>query len=157
VQVVTFQAAGGTHGIPILAVEEFFRPVPITPVPLADRRVAGLMNLRGKSCTVIDLKACFDRPAPAQLPVVTPKMILLETNDRLTDEAKQLGVKTFAEPVVLMVDRIVDIVAVNVADIQPRPAHVRERFVAGVFRLHSEFLSFLDLQPMLDDILAGAD
>ena len=63
-QVITFAAAGGIHGIPVLAVEEFFRPVPMTPVPLADRCVAGLMNQRGKSATVLNLRACFHMLQP---------------------------------------------------------------------------------------------
>ena len=102
VQIVTFAAAGGVHGIPVLAVEELLRPVPVTPVPRSDPRVAGLMNLRGKSATVLHLRACFARPTGE--PARDPKMILLETADRLTDEARELGVKAFDDPVVLLVD-----------------------------------------------------
>ena len=37
-RIVTFASAESVHGIPVLAVEEFFRLVPITRVPLADPR-----------------------------------------------------------------------------------------------------------------------
>jgi purine-binding chemotaxis protein CheW len=149
-QLVTFESAGGTHGIPILAVEEFFRPVPITPVPRSDPRVAGLMNLRGKSATVIELRKCFNKPNGEPSPL--PKMILLETSDRLTTQARELGVKAFMDPVVLLVDRILDILTIRYQDVQPRPAHVSEKFVSGVFRHDKSYVSLLDLMVLIEDI-----
>jgi purine-binding chemotaxis protein CheW len=149
-QIVTFRAANGIHGIPILTVEEFFRPVPVTPVPLSDPRVAGLMNLRGKSATVVHLNRCFSS-APGE-PSEAPMMILLETADRLTPEAKSLGLRAFSDPVVLLVDRILDIQNITLTDIQPRPAHIQERFVSGVLRDGSDYISLLDLMILIDDI-----
>ena len=150
-QIVTFAAAGGVHGIPVLAVEEFFRPVPLTRVPLADPRVAGLMNQRGKSATVLNLYGCFDKPSGDPAP--HPKMILLETDDRLTQEARELGVRTFPEPVVLLVDRILEIVSIDPKALQPRPAHITERFVAGVLRRGNGYVCLLDLMTLIEDIL----
>lgn len=150
-QIVTFESAGGIHGIPVLAVEEFFRPVPITRVPLADVRVSGLMNQRGKSATVLSLHRCFDVPS-GELPR-HPKMILLETDDHLTTEAREMGVRTFAEPVVLLVDRILDIITIDPKQLQPRPAHITERFVAGVLRHGAGYVCLLDLMTLIEDIL----
>src|SRR5271156_6434894 len=119
-QIVTFFAAGGLHGIPVLAVEEFLRPAPLTRVPLADPRIAGLMNQRGKSATVLNLRGCFHRPDGAAAP--HPKFILLETNDRLTAEARSMGIRSFPDPVVLLVDRICEIITIDRKAWQPRPA-----------------------------------
>jgi chemotaxis signal transduction protein len=149
-QIVTFQAARGVHGIPILTVEEFFRPVPVTPVPLSDRRVAGLMNLRGKSATVVHLNRCF--AAEEEAASAAPMMILLETADRLTPEAQGLGLRAFQDPIVLLVDRIIDIQHVNLAEVQPRPAHIVERFVSGVLREGADYISLLDLMLLIEDI-----
>jgi chemotaxis signal transduction protein len=153
-QIVTFRAAGATLGIPILAVEEFFRPVAVTPVPLSDPRIAGLMNIRGKSCTVIDLRSCLHRPTAP--PSKSPKMILLETNDRLggrlAGQENGHTVRTSDEPVVLLVDRILDIATIPPAQILHRPAHVTERFVAGICRWNGDYVSLLDLQPLFEDI-----
>lgn len=150
-QIVTFAAAGGVHGIPVLAVEEFFRPVPLTRVPLADSRIAGLMNQRGKSATVLDLRQCFHRPTGE--PAVNPKMILLETDEHLTPEARSMGVRSFADPVVLLVDRILDIVSVDRKDWQARPAHITERFVSGVLRRGEDYICLLELPTLIEDIL----
>lgn len=150
-QIVTFTSAGGTHGIPVLGVEEFFRPVPVTPVPRADPRVAGLINLRGKTATVLNLRRCFRHPTGPERP--HPKMILLETAERLTPEALELGVRAFAEPVVLLVDRILDIVSIRPGEVQPRPANVSERFVAGLLRRGQEYVSVLDVTVLIEEIL----
>lgn len=150
-QMVTFASAKGLHAIPVLAVEEFFRPVPITRVPLADRRVAGLMNQRGKSATVLNLHHCFD--VPNEAPPTHPKMILLETEDRLTDDARKMGVRAFSEPVVLLVDQILNIFSIDLKEVQPRPAHITERFVVGVIREGDRYFSILDVVTLIDDIL----
>ena len=132
-QIVTFKAAGGIHALPILAVEELTRPVPVTPVPMADRRIAGLMNLRGRGGTVIDLARCFDR-APAK-------------------EARQLSVRVFREPVALLVGRILEIFPLQPGELRPRPAHVAERFVTGVFRRGDDYVSLIDPMILIEDIL----
>jgi chemotaxis signal transduction protein len=80
-------------------------------------------------------------------------MILLETADRLTDEARELGVKAFDDPVVLLVDRILDIFSVGPKDIHPRPAHMAEPFVAGVVRRSGDYVSLLDLTTLIANIL----
>jgi chemotaxis signal transduction protein len=153
--IVTFASAGGLHGIPVLAVEEFFRPVPVTPVPRSDPRVTGMMHLRGKTATVLNLRRCFRNPTGGE--AAHPKMILLETADRLTDQARELGIKAFTDPVVLLVDRILEIVTISPKDVQPRPAHVTERFVAGVLRRNTTYVSLLDLNILIDDILGRSN
>ncbi|WP_437230980.1 chemotaxis protein CheW [Planctomicrobium sp. SH661] len=149
-QIVTFTSAGGVYGIPVLAVEEFFRPVGMTRVPRSDRRVAGLMNHRGKSATVLNLQQCFHRSkevAPAH-----PKMILLETAGRLTREAISAGVRAPEEPTVLLVDRILDIISIGHADLHERPAHISEKFIAGILRQGSDYVSLIDLVSLVDEI-----
>ena len=82
-----------------------------------------------------------------------PEMILLETADRLTDEARELGVKAFDDPVVLLVDRILDIFAVAPGTCTRRPAHITEPFVAGVIRRGDEYVCLLDLTTLISNIL----
>lgn len=154
-QVVTFRSAGGLHAVPVLAVEELCRPAPVTPVPGSDPRVAGLADLRGKSAAVIDLRRCFRSPGAAEAPPGGGKMILLETADRLTGEAAALGVRAFEEPVALLVDRIEDVVAVAASEVRPRPAHVAERFVAGVVRRGDGYVQLLDVSALIAEILGA--
>lgn len=55
-QFVTMTVAGQLFGLPILDVQDIVVPERITRVPLASAEVAGLINLRGKIVTAIDLR-----------------------------------------------------------------------------------------------------
>ncbi len=128
--VVQFMLTDSLYGVPVLLVEEVFRPVHVAEVPRADRRIAGLLNLRGKSAVVIDLRRCFgypDLPAGAK-----QQMIMIETAEGRTAEATEQGLNGPEEPVVLLVDKVQRIAPLDPGEIHPPPAHVRQTFVVGV-------------------------
>src|SRR5437660_9998378 len=52
---VTFAAAGQLFGLPLDRVQDVFTVTSITRVPLAGPEIAGVLNLRGRIVTVIDL------------------------------------------------------------------------------------------------------
>jgi len=52
---VTFMVAGQLFGLPIEHVQDVFAVASITRVPLASSEIAGILNLRGRIVTVIDL------------------------------------------------------------------------------------------------------
>lgn len=65
---VTFHVAEWLLGVRVERVQEVLADRPITAVPLADREMAGLLNLRGQIVTVLDLRARLGlqaRPAGA--------------------------------------------------------------------------------------------
>ena len=62
-QLCSFRLAGMTFGLPAIEVQEIIRLPAITRVPLADRAVAGLVNLRGQIVTAIDLRARLGLPS----------------------------------------------------------------------------------------------
>jgi len=154
-QVVRFQCAQDVCAIPVLAVKEFCRPLAVTRVPLADPRIIGIANIRGKCATVLDLRSCFAKPVGEA--IAHPRMVLLETNDNLTSEAIKLGIKAPDEPVVLLVDRIIDIITVSTDAIQPRPANISKRFVAGIFRIGTEYIALLDMASLIDQIMQSQE
>ncbi len=47
---------GQSFGIPVMQVRDVLRRQTLTPVPLAPNAVAGLLNLRGRIVTAIDLR-----------------------------------------------------------------------------------------------------
>src|SRR5271167_4957088 len=53
---VTFTVAGQMFGLPIARVQDVFRPARITRVPLAAAEIAGVLNLRGRIVTTIDMR-----------------------------------------------------------------------------------------------------
>src|SRR5512146_1278568 len=62
-QIVGFRVGQETYGMPIGAVQEILRPLPVTPVPGAPAHVEGVINLRGRIISVIDLRKRCGAPA----------------------------------------------------------------------------------------------
>lgn len=59
---VTLVLAGQGFAIPVAQIRDVLRRQATTPVPLAPRAVAGLVNLRGRVVTAIDLRARLGLP-----------------------------------------------------------------------------------------------
>jgi purine-binding chemotaxis protein CheW len=53
---VTFTIGGQLFGLPISRVEDVFKPEAITRVPLSKREIAGVLNLRGRIVTAINMR-----------------------------------------------------------------------------------------------------
>ena len=54
---VTFTTAEQIFGLPIECVQDVFKPSRITRVPLAGPEIAGVLNLRGRIVTAIELRS----------------------------------------------------------------------------------------------------
>jgi chemotaxis signal transduction protein len=150
-QISTFKIDGETFGVPTLLVEELFRPMPVTWVPGADPRIEGMANIRGRTAVVINMRKCLGLPAaPSQ---TFNEMILFETSSGLVEEARELGLRAFEEPVVLRVDESSAIVSVARDDIHPAPAHVSQEFVDGVAELDGLYVTLVSIQRLVQEIL----
>lgn len=60
-QLVTLLVDNQVFGIPILEVQDIVEPKNITHVPRAPEFVSGVLNLRGRIVTVIDLHVCLGK------------------------------------------------------------------------------------------------
>ena len=65
VEYVTATVGGQLFGLPISRVQDVFAPDRLTRVPLAPPEIAGLLNLRGRIVTAIDLRRRLGLDAPA--------------------------------------------------------------------------------------------
>ena len=65
---VTFTVAGQLFGVPVIRVQDILTPDDIAPVPGGPVEVRGLINLRGRIVTVIDMRTHLSLPKgdPAQ-------------------------------------------------------------------------------------------
>src|SRR6218665_3807943 len=59
---VTTMIGGQLFGLPISRVQDVFMPERLTRVPLAPEHVAGVLNLRGRIVTAIDMRARLGLP-----------------------------------------------------------------------------------------------
>lgn len=59
---LTFALAGEEYGLSVLKVREIIKIMDITPVPQVPSHVKGVINLRGKVISVVDLRLKFGFP-----------------------------------------------------------------------------------------------
>jgi purine-binding chemotaxis protein CheW len=60
IEYVTAVIGGQLFGLPIERVQDVFMPERLTRVPLAATEIAGLLNLRGRIVTVVDMRRRLD-------------------------------------------------------------------------------------------------
>jgi chemotaxis signal transduction protein/truncated hemoglobin YjbI len=135
-QFVTMTVDGQTFGIPILTVQDIVEARQITPVPLAPSAIAGVMNLRGRIVTVIDLRKCLGL-------------------DQEFEDSQSMGVTVEYnnDLYTLLVDTIGDVRSLHHRDFEQAPATVAEnvrQLSTGVYRLDQDLLVVLDVDRVLD-------
>jgi purine-binding chemotaxis protein CheW len=59
---VTFTVAGQLFGVPVTRVQDILTPDVVAPVPGGPKEVRGLINLRGRIVTVIDMRTHLSLP-----------------------------------------------------------------------------------------------
>ncbi|MFH1672820.1 MAG: chemotaxis protein CheW [Pseudomonadota bacterium] len=136
-ELVTFHVGEALCGMDILQVKEINKQLEITPVPQAPTYVLGVLNLRGKIATVIDLAR---------------KMGLSATD--LTKECRNIMVSSENEDIGLLVDRIGDALLAERDEIEPPPANiggVQGRFFEGVFKAKNRLIGILKLEEVLSN------
>ncbi|TVR44441.1 MAG: hypothetical protein EA402_07130 [Planctomycetota bacterium] len=169
-----FMVNGYRYGVPVFSVEEIVRPLPITPVPGSDRRLAGIISLRGVSAAVIDLRLCLaDRgeesdhsPSTGTLNYLDIsrimkigredhgcRLMLMEDRFHLCQEAAELNIQAFDEPVALLVDSMDRVHRVRSTVRHPPPANLSHDFITAVYELEDGFLSEISVLNILNDLL----
>ena len=133
IQYSTFTIAGRLYGIDVTKVQEVVKPMPITPVPLAPRYIAGLINLRGQVATAIGLRELFELPV------------------RPSDELMNVVCKAHGTLLSFQVDEIGDVIEVEKTEFEETPPIVQEsikRFLGGIYKVNKLLLSVLDIDPI---------
>ena len=63
---VTFSVANQLFGVPVTRVQDILTPDAMAPVPGGPKEVCGLINLRGRIVTVIDMRTRLSLPGRAE-------------------------------------------------------------------------------------------
>jgi len=132
---VTFTTAGQLFGLPIGRVQDVFKPSRITRVPLAGPEIAGVLNLRGRIVTAIDLRERLHLPPP---PDGTPRMSVV---------ADQGG-----ELYALLVDQVSEVMSLKASAFERNPPTLPPswaQFSSGIYRLDGRLLVVLDVGKLL--------
>ena len=136
IEYVTATIGGQLFGLPISGVQDVFVPERLTRVPLAQAEVAGILNLRGRIVTALDMRARLDLGArPHGQPVMA------------------IGIELKGESYGLLVDSVGEVMKFRSDACEPKPANLDGRLArvaAGVIRLEGQLLVVLDVDRVLD-------
>ena len=133
---VTVMIGEQLFGLPIARVQDVFMPQRLTRVPLAPADIAGVLNLRGRIVTAIDMRCRLGLPPRAE--PRPPMAVGIECNG----ESYGLLIDTVGEVLKLADDSC----EINPVNLDRRLAHV----AAGVHRLDGQLLVILDVDRVLD-------
>jgi purine-binding chemotaxis protein CheW len=140
IQLVTVRIEGQLIGLPITAVRDVFSIHSMTPVPKADRAVAGLVNLRGHIVTILDLGSLLNSRRSIQ---------------QSDQEPMAVGVEWNGEVFGLVVDEIGDVLSLSAETSDAMPANMSPnwaRFTRRVHKLDRELMIEIDLHTLLESM-----
>lgn len=133
---VTAMIGGQLFGLPIVRVQDVFMPERLTRVPLAPPEIAGVLNLRGRIVTLIDMRC---------------RLGLGQRED--DGVAMAIGVESRAESYGLMIDSVGEVLKLDDASREPNPINLDPRLArvsAGIHRLDGQLLIVVDVDRVLD-------
>ncbi len=133
----TFYVGGALCGINILNIQEINKHFEITKVPQAPDYIEGILNLRGRIVTIVDLGK---------------KLGLDPVNE--DKDNRNIIVNSEDEPIGLLVDSISDVVLASQDDIEPAPSNiggVRGKFFQGVLKTEKQLIGILDIDEVLKE------
>src|ERR1700750_3078024 len=123
---VTAGTGGHLVGLPISRVQDVFMPERLTRVPLSSAEIAGVLNLRGRIVTVIDMRARLGLPKADD---GNPPMAV--------------GVDLRGESYGLLIDHIGEVLRLLEESCEENPVNLDPRmakFAGGVHRLAGQLI-----------------
>ncbi len=134
ITIVTFYMGSFLLGIPAEKVMEINKEIDITPVPLAEEYILGIMNLRGQVIPVIDLAKKLNIDLK-----VTPKLNLI-----VKDEEEAL--------ISFVIEEIGEILEIFPAKLEKTPDKlegIAKEYVKNVYQLPDRLLLILDVEKII--------
>jgi purine-binding chemotaxis protein CheW len=133
--VVGFRVGRETYGVPITNLHEIVRVPQITAVPDAPDYLEGVINLRGKIVSVLDLRKRFGKPATTL--DRRNRILVVEHKNRLVG---------------MIVDAASEVLKIPETDIEPAPAMMQEGgldCVTGLGKYQGRLIILLDIDKIL--------
>ena len=134
-QVVSFRIGRELFGVYIQIVQEIVRVPEITPVPEMPLFVEGVINLRGKIVSIVELS----------------KRLKIEGSSK-TKANRILIIELDKKVVGLLVDAVTEILRIPPESIEPTPdivTSVGSEYIMGVGKLPDKLIILLDLKNIL--------
>ena len=134
--IVGFQVGRETYGVPITSLHEIVRVPEITAVPDAPEYMEGVINLRGKIVSVLDLRKRFGEPKKTLNR--RNRILVVEHRGRLSG---------------LIVDSASEVIKIPAADVEPSPTALQDgglNCVTGLGKYKGRLIVLLDMAKLLE-------
>jgi purine-binding chemotaxis protein CheW len=134
--IVGFQVGRETYGVAITTLHEIVRVPEITAVPDAPDYMEGVINLRGKIVSVLDLRKRFGEPKKALNR--RNRILVVEHRGRLSG---------------LIVDSASEVIKIPAADVEPSPTALQDgglNCVTGLGKYKGRLIVLLDIAKLLE-------
>lgn len=152
-QYSTFYINNNYLGIPIYLVKEYTHYRSISRVPSGNPFLTGLMDLRGRIASVIDIASIIGGEiGNTKEETDNRKMIILETGDDLPEDLKDMGIEEGTEPIVLLVDRVGMIISSDNKTFHEKPANIKEDFIEEVIFVDNKLLTIISIKKIIRHI-----
>ena len=135
IQYVTVFIGGQLFGLPIHQVHDVFVPESMTRVPLSANEIAGVLNLRGRIVTAINMRRRLGLP-------------LREGSHGIM----AVGIEYRGESYGLIIDEVGEVLNLETSGREPNPANLDRRWAeisGGVHRLSGQLMVILDVERVL--------
>jgi purine-binding chemotaxis protein CheW len=136
-QYVAFRLGREEYAFDISSVREIFPTQDITRVHRSPRHIEGVMNLRGKLVTVVDLRRRF-RLEP-KTPDENSRIIVVDATDA---------------PVGFIVDEVTEVIRLPPESVEPVPEYVAQEieseYVAGIAKIDERLITVIDPLKVLE-------
>ncbi|MAX66767.1 MAG: chemotaxis protein CheW [Bacteriovoracaceae bacterium] len=134
-----FRVAGEEYAIPVMEVQEVIKPQMVTPIPLAQEEIRGLINLRGQIVTCLSLRKLFNQDDNLDRPYMN---IIVKGQDGLFS---------------LVVDEVTDIIDIDKQSIENAPDTINpglRKYVDSIYKRDQGVVILLNPKKLmeLDDI-----
>ena len=132
----TFNIGNALLGISALHIQEIIKVADITEVPHAPDYILGILNLRGRIVTIIDLGVRLALGAC-----------------RICDLSRIIIIDDRTESVGLLVDQVADVIAVDPDAVQPAPVNlnsVQGNFFESVYHSADGLVGLLNVEAILN-------
>jgi purine-binding chemotaxis protein CheW len=134
--IIGFKVGRESYGVPITALHEIVRVPEVTAVPDAPDYMEGVINLRGRIVSVLDLRKRLGEPAPGR--ERHNRILVVNHKGRLSG---------------LIVDSASEVLKIAETDIEPSPTESLEggiKCVTGLGKHGGRLIVLLDLDRLLD-------
>lgn len=145
--VMTFGLGDALFGLPVTLVQEIFDPRPVMRLPNSPHYLLGVIDVRGTSVVVVDLRRLLGEEPREDAPDTRIVVLLLEHGGEML-------------PVALRVDRVIEVADLDTGSLESVSGagllDWDQRVVEGIGRRNGAFVMVLRLGALFDrDVIAA--